>query len=102
MCGRTVALAARIDRADPRHAIDGGDDLGVRYNVCPAPGLDHQAAPRAIGRFEQYEWGLLPAWRRTQRPPGGPINARAETVAEKAEFRDCYAAPLLVPIDGLL
>lgn len=35
-------------------------------------------------------WGLLPHWMRA-RPEKPPINARAETVAEKPMFRDAYA-----------
>jgi len=74
-----------------------------RYNVCP--GLPDwvipQPAPDASLRFEQFHWGLLPSWTKNPKSSRRPINARAETVAEKPMFRDLLRERrCVVPIDG--
>jgi putative SOS response-associated peptidase YedK len=73
--------------------------LAVNYNVAPTDSVyavvDHDET-RLLGTFR---WGLIPFWAET--PKGGHINARAETVAEKAMFRDSFARRrCIIPADG--
>jgi putative SOS response-associated peptidase YedK len=84
-------------------SIAGGDDLAVRYNICPGSrDWILQRPPQATApRFEQHEWGLLPAWAKNRNASRRPINARADTVAEKPMFRDLLRERrCAVPIDG--
>ena len=76
--------------------------LAKRFNAQPAltPAPNFNAAPSqalpiitnaAPGQIQLVRWGLVPAWSRD--PAGGPkpINARAETLAEKPSFRQLLA-----------
>jgi len=104
MCGR-YGRFSRKQRIEEilGVSISGGDDLAVRYNVCPGtPDWIIKVPPEASSpRFEQYEWGLLPAWAKAPTATRRPINARADTVAEKPMFRDLLRQRrCAAPIDG--
>ncbi|MFI5348523.1 MAG: SOS response-associated peptidase [Elusimicrobiota bacterium] len=98
MCSRYTATA------DPKV-------LAERFGVAPAPGLKprYNAAPgqesavviaAPAPRMSLLRWGLLPAW--AKGPQAKPqINARAETLADKAFFREAFRwRRALVPADG--
>lgn len=72
------------------------DGFGERYNIAP-----QQDVPVLLdNRLQVLRWGLVPAWSRDPEH-NGFINARAETVAEKASFRDAFKhGRCLVPADG--
>lgn len=103
MCGR-YGRFSRKQRLEQvlGFAIEGADDLGIRYNICPGlPDwvVKHPAA--SAPRFELLEWGLLPSWAKNRNATRRPINARAETVAEKPMFRDLLRSRrCVVPADG--
>jgi putative SOS response-associated peptidase YedK len=104
MCGRygRFSRKERIEEVLGQH-IEGGDELPPRYNVCP--GLPdwvlRQVDHGAPFRFNQFHWGLLPSWARNPTASRRPINARAETVAEKPMFRELIRQRrCVVPIDG--
>jgi len=104
MCGRygRFSRKERIEAVLGR-AIEGGEALEPRYNVCPGlpDWVIRQPAPHAAYRFEQFHWGLVPSWTKDPRSSRRPINARAESVAEKAMFRDLLRSRrCVVPIDG--
>jgi putative SOS response-associated peptidase YedK len=104
MCGRygRFSRKERIETVLGRR-IEGGDELVPRYNVCPGlpDWIIRQSAPEASLRFEQFHWGLLPSWTKNPKSSRRPINARAETVAEKPMFRDLLRERrCVVPIDG--
>jgi putative SOS response-associated peptidase YedK len=106
MCGRytmtTVAGRLLVERfelgEEPEPATLG------RFNVCPTEpvavvcgGEDGVRATRTV------RWGLVPPWARALGKGFQPINARMETIAEKAPFADLYARPerrCLVLADG--
>jgi putative SOS response-associated peptidase YedK len=78
-------------------------ELEPRYNVCPGlpDWVIRQPGPEANLRLEQLYWGLLPSWASNPKASRRPINARAETVAEKRMFRDLLRERrCVVPIDG--
>jgi putative SOS response-associated peptidase YedK len=89
MCGRyTVVtpasgLAKRFNAKEPTEAKP-------NFNAAPSQALPiiTNAAP---GQIQLVSWGLVPGWSRD--PAGGPkpINARAETLAEKPSFRQLLA-----------
>jgi len=104
MCGR-YGRFSRKERIEALLAqrIEGAEALAPRYNICPAlpDWIIRQPQPQAGLRFEQYQWGLLPSWVKNPRSARRPINARAETVAERPMFRDLLRARrCVVPIDG--
>lgn len=62
-------------------------DLKPRYNIAPTQ-------PVAVvvndggRRLEMFRWGLIPFWAKDPAIGNRMINARAETVAEKASFKN--------------
>jgi putative SOS response-associated peptidase YedK len=106
MCGRYTlttpggrALAERFDLADPE-ALDPAT-LG-RFNVCPTEpiAIVTEDGERAV---QTVRWGLVPPWAREVGKGFQPINARAETAADKPPFAELWARPerrCLVLADG--
>ena len=99
MCGRTsmVAIGPWVEErfgAKPVH------EMVPRYNIAPGDDLPaiENGSPDEI-RFPR--WGLVPSWVDDLDDWPAPINARAETVAEKPSFRDAFAERrCLVLADG--
>ena len=100
MCGRYV-IAQDVDAYARFFGVDAirTEMLAANYNVAPTDSVyavvDHEDS-RLLGSFR---WGLLPFWAKSSR--GGQINARAESVAEKAMFRDSFERRrCIIPADG--
>ena len=87
MCGRytvitpALALAQRFGASSPT-----GPAPAPTFNAAPSQALPilTNAAPRQI---QLVPCGLVPAWSRDPSAGPKPINARAETLAEKPSFR---------------
>lgn len=104
MCGRygRFSRKERIEAVLDR-TIQGASELEPRYNVCPGlpDWVIRQPGPEANLRLEQFHWGLLRSWAKNPKASRRPINARAETVAERPMFRDLLRERrCVVPIDG--
>ncbi len=104
MCGR-YGRFSRKERIEAvlGQPIEGGEALAPRYNVCPGlpDWVVRQPTTEARLRFDQFHWGLLPSWTKNPKSSRRPINARAESVAEKPMFRDLLRTRrCVVPIDG--
>jgi len=69
--------ARPVEELDPRYNITPTDDLPVIQNEAP-----HQ--------IDQLYWGFVPHWVDDRDDWPEPINARAETVADKPAFRDAF------------
>ena len=98
MCGRFASFlppdAIRAlfgtSGAPPNHAAN--------YNVAPTQpvAVISNAAPN---RIDYFNWGLIPPWAKDPSVGGRMINARVETIAEKAAYakpfrrRRCLALP---------
>lgn len=100
MCGRYV-IAQDVDAYARFFGVSEirAEMLVANYNVAPTDSVyavvDHEER-RLLGTFR---WGLIPFW--AESPTGGQINARAESVAEKAMFRDSFARRrCIIPADG--
>lgn len=108
MCGR-FSLTTAIDRLLPR--LQGELPPALAEHYAPRPQI-RPGEPLLIQRQQQGRlevafalWGLLPAWVKDpadpRRPAHRPINARSETVAEKASFRGPWRHHrCLIPADA--
>jgi putative SOS response-associated peptidase YedK len=101
MCGRFTLhtekeLLARRFRVD----LD-GVELAPRYNVAPTqpvPGIRLRDGAREA---RAMRWGLVPHWARDPSALPQMINARIETLAERASYRDALERRrCLIPADG--
>jgi putative SOS response-associated peptidase YedK len=104
MCGRygRFSRKERIEGVLGRQ-IEGGGGIEARYNICPgAPDwVIRQSYRTRAYRFEQFHWGLLPGWTKNPKSARRPINARAESVAERPMFRDLLRQRrCVVAVDG--
>jgi putative SOS response-associated peptidase YedK len=97
MCGRYTLR----DPRGHRWLAEVPDDLGApRYNIAPSQrvlvaGTDADGARRVAGA----RWGFRPRWLDSDRR--APINARAESAADKPMFRGAFRrGRCLVPADG--
>ena len=99
MCGR-YALHSLIGDLREHFGLFGELDFPPRYNIVPSlnlPVVRHGDGGRELALCQ---WGLIPAWSKTM-PKNRPINARAETVAEKPFFRTAFRRRrCLVPANG--
>ena len=75
--------------------------LAPSWNVAPTDevyAVAEHAGERLLGTFR---WGLLPWWAKDRKAAARNINARSETAAEKAAFRDSFVSRrCLIPADG--
>jgi putative SOS response-associated peptidase YedK len=89
MCGRYTFIAP-APAVEQRFDAAFTEPAAPSYNAAPSQRLPiiTNAAPDQI---QLVSWGLVPSWSRD--PAGGPkpINARAETLAEKPSFRQLLA-----------
>ena len=85
MCGR-YSFVMPAPAAEQRFNAKFTESTPPTYNAAPSQRLPviTNAAP---GQIQLLRWGLIPAW--SHDPTGGPkpINARAETLADKPSFR---------------
>jgi putative SOS response-associated peptidase YedK len=102
MCGRIDVHTPPEMIAQQFEAMlsDGAAAFAPRYNLPPSlPVLlvRHTPAGRELAA---PLWGFVPAWAKDDKGPR-PINARAETVAEKPMFKDAYRQRRgLIVVDG--
>lgn len=100
MCGRYVIVSPPEAL---RRLFGYGEqpNMPPRYNIAPTQPVPVVTQDAAVRHLRLMCWGFLPAWLKD--PRGFPllINARAETVAEKAAFRNAIRRRrCLLPADG--
>jgi putative SOS response-associated peptidase YedK len=77
------------------------DALPPRYNVAPTAIVPAIAGTRAGRRLGTMSWGLVPSWADDPTTGPRPINARAETLADRPLFADALVRRrCVVPVDG--
>ena len=101
MCGRYTlihnvqAVAERFGVAVPPWSVTSS------YNVAPTDGVPIIVADHGHRIMYLAHWGLVPFWAKDPEIGNRLINARAETVAEKASFKYALARRrCLIPSDG--
>lgn len=100
MCGR-FSLTANEAELNLRFELAGGEAPYVpRYNGAPTQMLAVITGenPKILS---YHRWGLIPPWAKDISIGNKMINARAETITEKASFRTpLFSRRCLVPSDG--
>lgn len=106
MCGRFVRYRsikeiARKLGIPVETAIEEFQDDPPRYNIAPGTPIVAAIRGKTGLRFGRLQWGLVPAWTRDLKTARRPINARAETAAEKPSFSSLLRSRrCVVPADG--
>jgi len=107
MCGRyrlsrRKELVVEYFDADP--ISDPGDDgWSPRYNIAPTQPVPvvRQHPQKPIRQLSVLRWGLIPSWALDPSAGFKAINARSETVATTALFREPFKTQrCLIPADG--
>lgn len=71
------------------------------YGVVTRRGRDEPSGAEPSRRLVTLQWGLVPSWAKDPKIGSRMINARIETAAEKAAFRQAFAKRrCLLPADG--
>jgi putative SOS response-associated peptidase YedK len=116
MCGRFAlysppARFARYFGAEP--AEEAESDVHPSWNVAPTdpvlgirdrpspPGPDGEPGGEPQRLLMSFRWGLIPWWSKDTSSGNRLFNARSETVATKASFREAFRERrIIVPADG--
>lgn len=100
MCGRFALFTEAADLVE-QFGIEPLPVYAPRYNIAPSQPLLTVVFEDGNRRADWFNWGLLPSWAKDPKASKRPINARAETVAEKPSFRAAYRRRrCLVPASG--
>lgn len=91
MCGR-FTLFTGIEEIKERFDIQGSfdEEYQFSYNIAPSQSLLSVINDGVRNRLGYLRWGLIPFWAKDEKAGYKMINARAETIAEKASFRNAY------------
>jgi len=100
MCGR-FSLTSNEAELNLRFELEGGTAPYVpRYNGAPTQMLAVITSENPH-KLSYLRWGLIPPWAKDISIGNKMINARAETITEKASFRTTlFSKRCLVPADG--
>ncbi len=103
MCGR-YRLSQRKQLVEEYFGtVSEDEDWIPRYNIAPSQPVVtiRQDAREPVRRFSSMRWGLIPSWAKDPGMGYKTINARAETVATTASFREPFRSQrCLLPADG--
>ncbi len=104
MCGR-FTLHHSVEEVAGRFATQETlFDFPSRYNIAPMQPVavvTQNAHGDGIRALEGYRWGLVPNWAKDPSIGSKMINARVETLAEKASFKHALKRRrCLIPADG--
>ncbi len=100
MCGR-FSITGDLDFYAEYFGVDevSADRLEPSWNVAPTDPVYVVAEHDNTRRLGTMKWGLVPHWAKDTKSIH--INARAETVATTAAFRDSFSRKrCLIPADG--
>ncbi|MBY0012842.1 SOS response-associated peptidase [Paenibacillus typhae] len=102
MCGR-YTITVSLDELMLRYFIEGTPLIHYtpKYNAAPVqqiPAVIHDGTRNRLG---ELRWGLVPSWSRDDKGGSTRINARAETLLEKASFKGLIRSRrCIIPADG--
>ena len=87
MCGRYTNTAGVAELSQRLRVPIPTAEGTRRYNIAPTEQVLAVVAPRGEPEAQLLRWGLIPPWAKDLKGGAKLINARVETVAEKAAFR---------------
>jgi SOS response associated peptidase (SRAP) len=101
MCGRFTA-SFEFREIKVRYRLQ--SDLRLlppRYNIAPSQEVPVIIQNREMNELQIMRWGLVPSWAPDRSIVNRMINARAESITEKASFRRLIESRrCLIPADG--
>ncbi len=86
MCGRYTVIA-KAEEIEKRFNIEVPSTYLPRYNAAPTQILPVITNENPEG-LSFFNWGLIPKWAKDKTISSKLINARAETISEKASFKN--------------
>jgi putative SOS response-associated peptidase YedK len=90
MCGRFTLTADPADLQESFYWVNFGNaDITPRYNIAPTQGIP-VVTNDGSNKLDFFTWGLVPFWAKDPSIGSRMINARAETLAEKASFKNAF------------
>jgi putative SOS response-associated peptidase YedK len=92
MCGR-FTLTKSLAEIEEHFAVEHTSIEGVnrvRYNIAPGQNILTVIHDGKKNRLGPLRWGLVPSWARDKKIGSKLINARAETIQEKASFKSAF------------
>ena len=102
MCGRFVQASAPsllVERFDVDELVV--DGFEPHYNVAPRMDVLVVRDRDRVRSLGQMRWGLVPMWADSPAIGDRMINARSESVTEKAAFKGAFERRrCLIPVDG--
>lgn len=102
MCGR-FTLTVTLEEMMLRYGIEEwtGTNYQPRYNIAPMQMIFAIVHDGKKNRLGQLRWGLVPSWAKDEKMAGKMINARSETLLEKASFQSLiHRKRCIVPADS--
>ncbi|WNS43687.1 SOS response-associated peptidase [Paenibacillus sp. MMS20-IR301] len=102
MCGR-YTITVTFEELMTRYFIDDPsfDQYAPKFNAAPMqyiPAVIHDGKRNKLGALR---WGLLPSWSKEDKNAAKLINARSESLLEKASFKSLVASRrCVIPADG--
>lgn len=101
MCGRFTLTGSDPGVLRQRFGLQEDPPLAPRYNIAPGQQVLTVRRREQSRRAELDLWGLVPHWADSPAVGYKLINARAESVAAKAAYRDAFRrSRCLIPADG--
>ena len=102
MCGRFVSSSSPERIAAYFGAESAVETLGDNFNVAPTNDIYGIVGdPDGHLELQVFHWGLVPIWAKERKIGQRMINARAETLAEKAAFKGVFKKyRCIIPMDG--
>ncbi len=102
MCGRFVSSSAPERIAAYFGADSSIETLGQNFNVAPTNDIYGVVADTdGALELQVFHWGLIPVWANERKIGQRMINARSETLAEKAAFKGVFKKyRCIIPMDG--
>ncbi len=102
MCGRYASSRRPDDLVSYFEVQEPPEEhLPPTYNVAPTDPVYAVLVRHDVRQLRVLRWGLVPSWAKDAKGAARLINARQETVADKAAFRAAYQRRrCLLPADG--
>jgi putative SOS response-associated peptidase YedK len=100
MCGRYAVAPSAEELAEELQAVwDRPNPAGPVFNTCPGTWMPVMTSNSNTWKLTAKRWGLIPPWESNEVP--GYINARVETLHEKAAFKSYLKRQsCLIPASG--